>query len=103
MDHITADKNVQDHQPHPHPATQMIAQVRLKRRIFHRRSHTIIFQWIALGTTGARGDPVQVHVVGVLRYVHEPKMDHLTADKSAQDHQPHPHPATQMSAQVRQK
>ena len=52
---------------------------------------------------GARGDPAQGHVVGEIRYVQEPKMDHITADKNAQDHQPHPHPATQMIAQVRKK
>ena len=52
---------------------------------------------------GAPGAPVQGHVVGAVRHVQEPKMDHLTADKNAQDHQPPPHPATQMVAQVREK
>ena len=31
-DHLLADKNAQDHQLPPHPATQMIAQVRHKIR-----------------------------------------------------------------------
>ena len=50
---------------------------------------------------GARGDPVQGLVVGAIRYVQEPKMDHLMADKNAQDCQTPPHHATQMIAQVR--
>ena len=35
MDQFTADKNAQDYQTPPHPATLMIAQVREKRRRFY--------------------------------------------------------------------
>ena len=52
---------------------------------------------------GAPGDPVQEHVVGAISRVQEPKMDHFTADKNAQDHQPPSHPATQMIAQVEEE
>ena len=52
---------------------------------------------------GARGDPVQEHVVGAIRHAQEPKMDHLTEDKNAQGRQPPPHHATQIVALVREK
>ena len=35
MDHFMADKNAQDHQTPPNPATLIIAQVREKRRRFY--------------------------------------------------------------------
>ena len=35
MDHLMAENNAQAHQALPHPATQMIAQVREKRRRFY--------------------------------------------------------------------
>ena len=49
---------------------------------------------------GARGDPVQEHVVGAIRHAQEPKMDHLTVDKTAQDRQPPTHHVAQIFAQV---
>ena len=49
---------------------------------------------------GACGDPVQEHVVGAIRHAQEPKMDHLTEDKNAQDRQRPPQHATQMIALV---
>ena len=59
--------------------------------------------WIVLGMPGARGDPVQRHAVGAIRYVQEPKMDHIEVDKNAQDRQPPLHHATQMTARVREE
>ena len=58
---------------------------------------------IVLGMPGARGDPVQRHAVGAIRYVQEPKMDHIEVDKNAQDRQPPLHHATQMTARVREE
>ena len=52
---------------------------------------------------GARGEHVQGHVVGAIRHVQGHKMDHITADKNVQDHQPHTHPATLIVAQVGEK
>ena len=57
--------------------------------------------WIVLGMPGARGDPVQEHVVGAIGHVREPKMADLMADKNAQDRQHPPQYATQTIAQVR--
>ena len=59
--------------------------------------------WIVLGMPGAPGNPVPGHVVGATRHVQDPKMDHITADKNAQDYQPHPHRAIQIVAQVGEK
>ena len=59
--------------------------------------------WIVLGMPGAPGNPVQGHVVGAIRYVQEPKMDHIEVDKNAQDRQPPLHHATQMTARVREE
>ena len=79
MDHLTADKNVQDHQLHPHHATQMIAQVREKLvcilyGLSSARSCTVIFQLIALGAVGDHGAHVQEHVVGAPKDDGEPKI-----------------------------
>ena len=73
-------------------------------KIFFKEKFVSLFlQWIVLGMTGARGDPVPGHVVGALRPVQEPKMNHIKAVKNAQDCQTPPHHATQMIAQVRKK
>ena len=52
---------------------------------------------------GAPGNPVPGHVVGAIRHVQEPRMDHILVDKNAQDHQAPPHHATQLIAQVKEE
>jgi len=80
---------------------QMVEQYAQKEMIPSSRPATLMaVPWIVLGMTGARGDPVQGHVVGAIKYVQEPKTDHIMADKNAQDGQTPPHHATQMIAQL---
>ena len=52
---------------------------------------------------GAPGNPVPGHVVEALRHDQEPRMDHFSVDKNAQDHQAPPHHATQLIAQVKEE
>ena len=52
-------------------------------KVLKVRSSIIIFQWIVLGTTGARGDPVLGHVVGAHRDVREPKMHQVMVEQNA--------------------
>ena len=59
----------------------------------------VVFQLIALGALGVHGHHVQRHVAGAHRAVQEPKMDHIMADKNAQDPQVLPDHATLIAAQ----